>query len=177
MDQSKSLLAIGCLILLHVLPLPRAHGEDPARPSGPPQPARTLDVTLAEDHALVGKLVDSQGNPLAGARITAHQTNRPAIVTTADRDGNFRLAQAKAGVYTLGYQDRSVILRAWTQATAPPAAKPGVLLVSGEVERGQLGGFSPLAGSLSAQAFAVGVLAAAVAIPVAIGLNDDPSGS
>lgn len=74
---------------------------------------------------------------------------------------------AKGGVYILSDGERSVMVRAWTNAAAPPSANTGILMVSDQnVTRGALGD------NLELGVLSLGV-AAAIAIPLA--LADDAS--
>jgi len=153
-----------------------AETEPGQRPAVERKAQRAWDVTIAKDGSVIGRLVNASGNPQPNAKLIARRSDQQPVAVKTDEKGNFRLPGVRAGVYSIAYGDRSLLLRVWDAEVAPPAAKPGVLLVNGDVERGQLAGLNPLASSFTAQAFAIGILAAAVAVPIAIGL-DEPSGS
>lgn len=172
------------LILINIAAVPVTIAAEPkpakAQPAKGPTVARkahrALDLTIGKDGSISGKLVDPSGNPLVAAKLVARRNDQQPVAAKSDDKGAFRFNDMRPGVYSIAYGDRSMLLRAWDANLAPPASKPGVLLVNGEVKRGQIGDLNPFANSLTAQTFAVGVLTAAVAVPVAIGL-DEPSGS
>lgn len=157
----------GCLLLFvqPLLPLTAA-----------PRTSRALDVTISASNNVTGKLVDAQGNALADAKLVALRADHKTVTATTAADGSFELSGLQPGVYTVVCGERGVLLRAWTAQTAPPASKEAVLLVNGDIRRGQLGDLNPFYASLTAEVFAVGVLTAAVVVPLAISM-DEPSGS
>ena len=166
------------LIVLGSFSPSAAQGEQPAREAPRVNSPPALDVKLTAEGSVNGVLVDADGSPLAKARLTAVRADHRPVTAETNHQGEFCLTQLRPGVYTVAYGDRSLLLRAWEASSAPPSAKEAVLLVNGNIERGQLGDLNPLAGSFTAQTFAVGVLASAVVVPLAIGFNnDDPSGS
>jgi hypothetical protein len=135
------------------------------------QPARAAvtDVALHADNMLAGQLLDAQGNPLAGAPVTVSQSNWTVAETKTTAEGIFAVRNLKSGVYTIDAAGSQGTYRVWTANTAPPAAKPAILMVHGDAARGQFGG--GLLGALGNPWVLGGIVAGAIAIPIA--LDDD----
>ena len=129
------------------------------------------DVALQSSGVLHGQLLDAQGAPQAGAEVTAIQAGKTVAVARTDRAGRFLLADLSGGVYELRAPAASGVYRLWAPRTAPPAAQDGVLLVSSnDVVRG-FGGPGEGWGFLANPLVLAGIVAAAIAIPLA--LDDD----
>ncbi len=103
--------------------------------------ANAKDTRLGTDSALIGKVVDALGNPVANASVTAHQSGQQQSRTNTNAKGEFRLAGLQGGVYQITCQGKTTNYRVWTANAAPPAATDGVLLVDYQsaVTRGQCG--------------------------------------
>ena len=135
--------------------------------------AAVRDVALQSPGVLHGQLVNAQGAPQAGAEVAAVQEGNAVAVARTDQAGRFMLANLSGGVYELRTQTASGVYRLWAPRTAPPAAQDGVLMVSGEnVVRG-FGGQNGGLGFLANPLVLAGIVAAAIAIPLAIANDDD----
>jgi hypothetical protein len=164
-----------------------------ASPVAVAAPANQLvpgDVALAEGGVLSGQVVDAQGAAIPQAPVALISEGREVIRVAAAQDGTFAVAGLQGGVYELATPGQHSVYRVWTAQTAPPASSPGILLVSGgEVVRGQYGyappagpgpaGPGPIAktfGWMGQHPFiTAGVIATAIAVPVAINEADDAS--
>jgi hypothetical protein len=140
------------------------------------------DVALDAGGLLVGQIVDPQARPLAGAGVEIHAGGQIIARTATDENGMFAVARLRGGFHQLAAGDSVQNCRFWAEGTAPPSATTGIQLVEGSgVVRGQWGP-PPLANSLVQNAkvwatnpFVVGgVIAAAVAIPVALNQDNGP---
>jgi hypothetical protein len=149
------------------------------------QAFRIADVALDERCGLTGQAVSLQGAPLAGAQV-ALDDGRRQWLTTTDAEGNFRFNELRGGNYRLQVGEQTQFCRAWKAGTAPPAANRGLMIVEGQqTVLGQYCGSpvncgSPVAGGmgrckdlLSNPLVIGGLIAAAIAIPVAIHNADD----
>ncbi len=128
------------------------------------------DVKLWKDGTLLGQVVDAQGQPVSTV-VTLRDTKGNAVETRTDGQGYFTFQNVPSGAYTLSGAGAEGAYRAWTESVAPPSAQPGALMVAGnEVLRAQksLGCFIAQHPILVA-----GVIAAAIAIPIAIHNADD----
>jgi hypothetical protein len=115
---------------------------------------------------LIGQAVDAQGVPLAQTPVSAWQQGRPVVATTTDPAGVFLAKGLRGGTCEIAAGEARGVFRLWAPGTAPPSAKPAALLVAGDGPmRGQC---SPMAFWLSKPWVIAGVVAAAVAVPVAI---------
>jgi len=145
--------------------------------------SRTLtvvDVALQNDGLLRGQFVDKQGQPLSAAEIQITDGHKQWRAET-DANGQFQLTKLSGATYRLQVGQQVQILRAWADGTAPPSATKGLLLVrDGDIILAQNCG-SPVCGSAIRAAkhplanpwIIGGLVAAAIAIPVAIHNSDD----
>jgi hypothetical protein len=160
--------AAACLSML--LP-PTAFAASPIAPAN--------DVALRAGGLLVGQVVDTQGVAKAGAVVSIRQGENEVVRTTTDANGMFAAKGLRGGQYQLQTEDGSSSCRLWATDTAPPAARPAALIVSGDdLVRGQNGG-GGLVGWVKAHPYiTAGVVAAAIATPLAfIDDDDDDNGS
>jgi hypothetical protein len=129
------LAAIG--LVIPQLPAAAA-GSHPSAQAGQ---VSIADVALTKDGLLRGQAVDRTNTARAGATITVYAGDKAVGETKTDALGNFAVRLNKGGVYQVTDGQSATLVRVWTDQSQPPAAKPGVLLVSGgDVTRGQLGG-------------------------------------
>ncbi|HYO26348.1 MAG TPA: carboxypeptidase-like regulatory domain-containing protein [Lacipirellulaceae bacterium] len=156
-----------------------------AAPTG--HAAAVNDVALATGGVLTGQVVDAQGAPVAQAPVALLAEGRELIRVASAADGTFAISGLRGGIYEVAAAGQQNVYRAWTADTAPPAAGAGVMVVSGgEVVRGQYGYGPPPApktgifhktmGWVSNHPFiTAGIVATAIAVPVAIAETDDAS--
>ncbi len=137
--------------------------------------AMASDVALSPDGTLRGQVLSPQGQGLAGVHVSVSAGTRDLGSTVTGTDGRFEVRGLKGGVLLLTAGATQTIVRAWTATAAPPAARSGVLVVAGQSQTlGQSwSGFKKVATNPWVIA---GVVAAAVAIPVAIHNSNDDDG-
>lgn len=157
-------------VLGMVMPVSLAHAVD--RPAMPDILAS--DVALSPDGTLRGQVLSPQGRGLPGVHVAVSAGARDLGSTVTNTEGRFELRNLKGGVLTLTAAQSRTTVRAWTNKAAPPAANNDVLLVAGQSQAlGQWGGFKKV---ITNPWVIAGIVAAAVAIPVAIhNSNDDDS--
>jgi hypothetical protein len=143
-----------------------------------PSAAGNHDVALREGGVLVGQVVNQQGVAKAKADVSIRFANHEVVRTTTDENGVFAAKGLRGGQYELMTDEGVSTCRLWAADTAPPAARPAALLVSGDnVIRGQ-GGVHGWVGWMKAHPYlTAGTVAAAVAIPLALADDDDDQGS
>jgi len=155
------------------------------------QALTVFDVAIQSDGLLHGQIVDKQGRPLVAAEIQIQSsTADKPFRTQTDAQGRFQMAGLSGAIYSLQVGQQSQLLRVWATGTAPPSATTGVLFVQdsdvvlaqncgspvcgSSVGAGRRGGFIKQA--LSNPWVVGGLVAAAIAIPVAIhNADDDPA--
>jgi hypothetical protein len=99
-----------------------------------------MDVALTQDSLLRGQLINREGIPKPGTKMTLALGGRVVAQTVTDNQGVFALEVGKGGIYMLSDGEKSVMVRAWTNAAAPPSAQKGILVVSDQnVTRAALG--------------------------------------
>jgi hypothetical protein len=172
-NMKVSKLMHGCIVALTCFGFLSA---DLARAAGPAV-AKIRDVALQSAGVLQGQVVDQQGVPQAGKQVAAVQSGKAISVAKTDEAGRFTMASLPGGVYELQTASNSEVCRLWAPRTAPPAAQDRVLLVSNSnVVLGQHGGGGAL-GWLANPWVLGGIVAAAIAIPLAVASNDDDDAS
>jgi hypothetical protein len=148
----------------------------PAALAGAPV-AGSNDVALRPGGVLVGQVVDPQGVAKAGATVSIQYGKQEVARTTTDANGVFAAKGLRGGHYELRTQDGVSVCRLWAPDTAPPAAGTAALVVAGDnVVRGQyMGGWVDW---MKAHPYiTAGVVATAIAVPVAIAASDNDEGS
>jgi hypothetical protein len=146
--------------------------------AAPPTPAAVPigDVALAPGGVLVGQVVDPQGSPVQATAVTVFQENVPIANLESGLDGRFSIrGLQQGGVYQIAAGGGHGIYRVWAPGTAPPAALPQAQVVTqGPIYRGQQGPKFWLA----APWVALGIIGAAIAVPIALNASkDDPPAS
>ncbi len=143
-----------------------------------------VDVKLAPGGILRGRIVDVRGMGVAQVDVFVRQASGKLATTKTDLRGDFAIRGLRGGVHQLAAGPVGRVLRAWAPQTAPPAAREGVLIVVGQdVVLGQrpAGSIGRFWGNtkypLTKPFVMTGIIAAAVAIPVAINNRDKDSGS
>ena len=147
---------------------------DLARAAGPAV-VKVRDVALQSAGVLKGQVVNQQGAPQTGTQVAAVQNGQTLAVANTDQAGRFEMANLSGGVYELRTAANSEVYRFWAPRTAPPVAQDGVLLVSdSNVALGQHGyGNGGALGFLANPWVLAGIVAAAIAIPLAVASDDD----
>jgi hypothetical protein len=141
--------------------------------AGSPSKTGPTDVKLTQKDVLVGQVLDVQGKVVAGKPVVVQYQNHLVAAPTTDKNGYFALKGVQPGVYRIASMKGVGDYRVWTEQTAPPNAASGALLVEGkEVIRGQINGMA-LRNVLANPIVIAGIVATAVAVPVAIHSSQD----
>ncbi|KKL19232.1 hypothetical protein LCGC14_2467570 [marine sediment metagenome] len=143
-------------------------------------PIRVTDVQLLEGGVLIGQVVTPQNTPIAQTSVTLQNAGRK-IEGKTDKDGYFAFKGLRTGVYRVAAAEGHGTYRVWTEGQAPQTAQmkaqiqEGVLIVAGqEVVRGQ-NGMRTIRNFLANPIVIAGIVATAIAVPVAI--HNSKSGS
>ncbi|QDS99819.1 carboxypeptidase-like regulatory domain-containing protein [Adhaeretor mobilis] len=153
--------------------------------------AAPSDIALRDGGVLVGQLTTPQGTALEAAPVSIQQNGRELIRVATNDKGEFTVAGLKGGVYQVAAPGHQGIYRMWAPRTAPPAASTGLMAVAGDQAiLGQYasdcapacgtcastGPFASVTGWISQHPImTAGIVAAAIAIPLAIDDDDDAS--
>ncbi len=110
------------------------------RPAAP-----VSDITLVGGQ-LNGRVVDAQGVSLNGAQVVIKQNGQEVARTNSDKNGQFSVNGLKGGVYQVSAGNSEGTYRVWTERTAPPSSKNGIVMVSSpSIVRAQFGSmFNPV---------------------------------
>jgi len=159
------------------------------RPLTQSDSVRVRDVELAGDGVLNGRLSTANGAAIGSTAVLLRQGKSTVAKTTSQVDGSFQFTSLRGGMYSVAAAGNVTHVRLWSNRTAPPSATEGVLLVAGNVHRGQnctadsctgsCGGTCDASGvgggllGLLMNPFVIGAaVAAAIAIPLALDSND-----
>jgi len=143
-------------------------------------PVGVQDIALKRGGILQGQVVNHGGVGKAGATVEL-TSGRQHWQTKTDAEGWFQVAGLRGGSYQFRAAEQTQVLRVWAAGTAPPSASQGVLVTPlTEIVRGQRfvspntnRFFSTAKQRLANPWIFGGVVATAVAIPVAIHNADD----
>jgi len=137
----------------------------------PSQGSPVADVQLQPGGVLVGQVVTPENTAVAGTEVVLRTGPKQMVKGKTDHQGYFAFAGLRDGVYQVEAAKGSGIYRVWSQKIAPPAAKPGALIVAGkQTVRGQ-----GIGGGLWNWVIVGGVVATAIAVPLAINNIKIPS--
>ena len=141
------------------------------------QPSTTvLDIALSDNATLTGRLIASDGTPLANRSVRLSSGTTLLKTTTSNAAGYYMFFNVPAGSLAITSGDQFQHLRVWQRKTAPPIAKHEANLICGPTVRGQfgstIGGFTapsihPVQ-YLQHPATVFGVIGLAIAAPLAI---------
>ncbi|MEX2093513.1 MAG: carboxypeptidase-like regulatory domain-containing protein [Pirellulales bacterium] len=142
------------------------------------------DVALRPGGVLVGQVIDQQGAVQVGSEISIQHDQQEVVRTKTDANGIFAAQGLRGGQYQIIAQDGQSFCRLWAADTAPPAASDAAVIVTGqEVVRGQWGaewgteyGGRWLDWVRSHPYITAGVVAAAIAAPLAVAATSDDNG-
>ncbi len=148
--------------------------------------ATVADVALGVDGSLAGQAMTLQGQPLVNQTVLMSNGQRQMTATT-DAKGQFRFTGLRGGAYTVTTSRQTLTCRAWKAGTEPPNATRGLMIVQGtDTALGQccgseVGCGTPVTSGIAAGARDAlrnplvigGIIAAAIAIPVAIHNSGD----
>lgn len=105
----------------------------------PSRPA-VLDVALDRGGLLRGQVIDAQGAAMKQAPVSIWFENRQVATSTTNDQGQFSVTGLRGGVHTVSAGQGGEVYRLWTAEAAPPSARNGTLVISGEtILRGQNG--------------------------------------
>lgn len=139
------------------------------------------DVALRPGGVLVGQVVDQQGTVRPNSTVSIQQGQQEVVRTTTDQNGIFAAQGLRGGQYQIMAEDGQSFYRLWAVNTAPPAASQAAVVVTGqEVVRGQWGaeyGGRWLDWVRSHPYITAGIVAAAIAAPLAVAASDSDGGN
>lgn len=152
---------------------------------GQPSSGVVRDVALRDGGRLTGQVLDAAGSPVSDTAVAVVGRGQVLASAQTGPDGRFAVAGVKAGVCEVATTNGVTVCRLWAPRTAPPAAQQDALVIHGDtVVRGSddcatcppSGGVSRggVIGFLSNPWVLGGIVAAAIAIPLALD-NDDAS--
>jgi len=144
----------------------RADGRAPA----------VVDVALSDGGTLHGQVVDPQGNPLSRTAVSIQQFDREVANTVTDPSGRFRATGLSGGTYRIVAGQATGTFRLWAPNTAPPSARPAALVVPGNQQLVRGNECNRCLQLLRNPWVIAGIVAVAIAVPVAIYNADDDDG-
>ena len=168
--------AAGFLAVFGMLLPPQAMlaAEPRPAPAAALQSLEVVDVALGRNGLLTGRVLDRRGQGVAGTSVTVVEGAAAVSQVKTDRAGHFHVAGLAAGVHQLVTPNGHQVCRLWRAEAAPPSAIPSVQFVTDDkVVAGQ---YSPLKCWLANPMVIGGIIAVAVAVPVAVYNNRQDRG-
>ena len=133
-----------------------------------------VDVRLGKGGQFGGRVVDAHGSALPQTDVVLKRSGRVVSTRTNER-GEFVVRGIQGGVYQVVAGQGSQMVRLWAAGSAPPAARPEVLLVSidpvvlGQYEFGPWARlFDFMRYPLTRPLVAGGIVASAIVIPIVV---------
>lgn len=143
----------------------------------PGQKPVVTDVQLHDGGTLYGRVVNADYRPVVREAVALSSGGRRIDSGQTNHDGYFAFEGLQSGVYQVTLAHGQGAYRVWARGTAPPSAPPQVLIVNGaDTVRGQQG-MRTVRNFLSNPIVIAGIVATAVAVPVAIHNANKYSGS
>jgi hypothetical protein len=133
-----------------------------------PTPPAVVDIAMADGGVLQGQVVDLQGASTTGIPVSVRAQNQEIIRTTTAKDGRFTVQGLRGGVYQVAAGEGQGVYRLWTANAAPPSAQRNAIVFT------QNGGGGGLKMFLTNPIVIAGIVATAIAVPVALA-NSNPS--
>lgn len=135
------------------------------------------DVSLANGGVLKGQILTSNGQARANVPVILGQKGKALATTTTNADGEFAFKGVRSGMYHVSAGTQGGMYRVWSEKTAPPKSKTGVMIVNNdEVIRAQLGDWwHSLSGPWKAAILAG--ITAAIVLPIVLSQDDDDDAS
>jgi len=162
-------VAVCLAVLGFCMPAPVFAAPLPAAP----RPA-VVDVGLIEGGILLGQVVDAQGVGLAEVAVSVQSQGKQVAAARTDAGGRFAVASLPAGVYQIAAANAQATYRLWASGIAPPSAGRTAMIVAGNhTVRGQYDN-GRLKECLTNPWVVAGLVATAVAVPVALANADKP---
>ena len=162
------MIALACVGML--IPGPALRAAAPSQAAGKGSTPAVLDVALQSGGTLQGQIVDAQGKPLSRTAVSIRQSDREVAATLTDESGRFRASGLRGGMCQVVAGGAVGTYRLWAPKTAPAAARPAALIV--------VDGQPLVRGNRAMQWLRnpwviAGIVAVAIAVPVAIHAADD----
>ena len=161
-SQSLSALLVWFAIAGPCVP-PIASAAPPQSPFLP-----VTDVVLRAGGVVLGQIVQPTGAPAANLPVSLVRDGKRLAPASTNATGYFAFSGLKMGTYQIVTPTDVGTYRVWTAETAPPGAQPGILIVNGQgTVRGQYDART-YAGMIGKPLLLGGLVAAAIAVPVAV---------
>lgn len=101
------------------------------------------DVKLQTGGILTARIVNAQGNPVAGEQVSILFQGKEVAAVVSDADGFATVSGLRPGLHAIATPTGMSACRLWNADTAPPASASVPAVVSdAEVIRGQFGAFN-----------------------------------
>ncbi len=137
---------------------------------------RSSDVVLHNGGVLQGTVMNTEGQPVAGAKVNVLHKEASVASTVSNEEGKFAVKGLRNGAHIIEVGKKLQPVRLWGTNTAPPAAIENVaIVVDEEAVRGQMfGGGGGLLGS-SLGGFALIGAATAITLGTTLDNNAKPA--
>jgi hypothetical protein len=149
----------------------------PLQAASPRSNAHNLipDIALQAGGVIEGAVVNPNGHRISGSTVKVTSRGELKAQVRTDKTGRFRVENLRGGIYQFQTDNGVSTVRVWAAQTAPPSAARQLLIVDqGEVVRGIFGEGhgSQIMNALSNPLVLAGIVAVAIAVPLALDDND-----
>jgi hypothetical protein len=127
-----------------------------------------VDIALSDGGVLHGRVVDLQGANVSGVPVSVKAQNRDVATATTAADGSFAVQNLRGGVYQVAAGEGQGAYRLWSDGTAPPSAQNDAVVYTQNCAPGCGAPRSGLKAFLTNPIVICGVVATAIAVPVAL---------
>ena len=169
LETTKKVAVLLACVGMLASPLQAAHPRNGAANLIP-------DVALQNGGVIDGVFVSPNGHKRGGSIVRVISRGELKAQTTTDKNGRFRVENLRGGIYQFQTEKGVSTVRVWTVQAAPPSAARQLLIVDqGDVVRGLWGDHShggQIMNALSNPIVLAGIVAVAVAVPLALDDND-----
>lgn len=139
---------------------------------------RYSDVVLQNGGILQGTILNTEGQPISGAKVNILHEENTVAGTFSNEDGKFAVKGLRNGAHVIEVSSKLQPVRLWGADAAPPAAIEDVaIVVDEEAVRGQMfggGGFIAGGGGLGGLA-GLGLIGIATAVTLGTTLDNNAS--
>lgn len=129
-------VAVAMAAVNFVFPLSLIRGNES---SGAPrvQKSTPIDCALNAHGELSGKIIRSDGTPIAGTQVVLSRSGKELERIDCNRQGLFVFSNVRSGLYDVRTAHGGRSVRVWQPDAAPPSTRETITLVTGTVVRGQ----------------------------------------
>lgn len=131
---------------------------------------------MADGGVLHGQVVDLQGGSAVGVPVVVKAQNQDIVRTVTSKEGRFEVQNLRGGVYQVAAGEGQGVYRVWSAKAAPPSAQKTAIVYTQNCDKcAGAGAGGTLKSVLTNPIVIAGVVATAIAVPIALANDHDDS--